>query len=40
MKVAEAIDRFHNYIANERRLAPGTVHNYILDLEDLAPGPG
>lgn len=35
MKVAEAIDRFHNYIANERRLAPGTVHNYILDLEDL-----
>lgn len=36
MKVAEAIDRFHNYIANERRLAPGTVHNYILDLEDLA----
>ena len=36
MKVAEAIDRFHNYIANERRLAPGPVHNYILDLEDLA----
>ena len=22
MKVAEAIDRFHNYIAHERRLAP------------------
>ena len=36
MKVAEAIDRFHNYIAHERRLAPGTVHNYIGDLEDFA----
>ena len=36
MKVAEAIDRFHNYIAHERRLALGTVHNYIGDLEDFA----
>lgn len=36
MKIEEAIDRFHNYIANERRMASGTVHNYIDDLHDFA----
>lgn len=36
MKISEAIERFHNYIANERRMAAGTVQNYIGDLQDFA----
>lgn len=36
MKIAEAIDRFHTYIATERRMAAGTVTNYIGDLDDFA----
>lgn len=36
MKIAEAIDKFHAYIATERRLAAGTVANYVGDLEDFA----
>lgn len=35
MKIAEAIDRFVDYIAVERRLAAGTVRNYEGDLRDL-----
>ena len=35
MTIDEAIERFHNYIATERRMAAGTVSNYIGDLEDL-----
>ena len=35
MKTTEAIERFHTYIATERRMAPGTVRNYIDDLEDF-----
>ena len=35
MKIAEAIERYHDYIATERRMAAGTVRNYIGDLEDL-----
>ncbi len=35
MTISEAIDRFHDYIATERRMAAGTVGNYIADLEDL-----
>ena len=33
MKTTEAIERFHTYIATERRMAAGTVRNYIDDLE-------
>ena len=36
MKFAEAIERFHSYIATERRMAAGTVYNYLADLEDFA----
>ena len=36
MKVNEAIERFHNYIANERRMAAGTVRNYVTDLRDFS----
>lgn len=36
MRVDEAIERFHNYIANERRMAQGTVHNYTDDLRDFS----
>lgn len=36
MKIVEAIERFHDYIATERRLAAGTVVNYDRDLHDLA----
>lgn len=36
MKIEEAIDRFYNYIANERRLSAGTVRLYAADLDDLA----
>ena len=36
MKIAEAIERFHNYIATERRMAPGTVANYMADIDDFA----
>ena len=35
MKIAEAIDRFVDYIAVERRMAAGTVRNYEGDLRDL-----
>ena len=35
MKIDEAIERFHDYIATERRMATGTVRNYIGDLRDL-----
>ncbi|MBP3763816.1 MAG: tyrosine-type recombinase/integrase [Bacteroidales bacterium] len=36
MPLDECIERFRNYIATERRLAPGTVRNYMADLEDFA----
>ena len=36
MTITEAIERFHTYIATERRMAAGTVRNYIGDLEDFA----
>lgn len=36
MRVDEAIERFHDYIANERRMAPGTVYNYTEDLCDFS----
>lgn len=36
MTVNEAIERFHDYIANERRMAAGTVNNYLADLRDFA----
>lgn len=36
MEITEAIERFHTYIADERRMADGTVHNYIDDLNDFA----
>lgn len=36
MRIEEAIERFHDYIASERRMAKGTVHNYIDDLNDFA----
>lgn len=36
MTINEAIDRFHTYIASERRMAAGTVENYIGDLHDFA----
>ncbi len=36
MRVDEAIERFHGYIANERRMAPGTVYNYTEDLRDFS----
>ena len=36
MRVTEAIEKFHSYIANERRMAAGTVHNYVTDLYDFA----
>ena len=36
MLIREAIDRFHTYIASERRMAEGTVRNYIYDLDELA----
>jgi integrase/recombinase XerC len=35
LKTTEAIERFHTYIATERRMAAGTVRNYIDDLEDF-----
>lgn len=35
MTISEAIERFRDYIATERRMAAGTVRNYIGDLEDL-----
>lgn len=36
MRIEEAIERFHDYIASERRMAKGTVRNYIDDLNDFA----
>lgn len=36
MLVTEAIEQFHSYIANERRMAAGTVHNYVTDLRDFS----
>ena len=36
VRVTEAIEKFHSYIANERRMAAGTVHNYVTDLYDFA----
>ena len=36
MKLEEAIDRFYNYIANERRLSEATVRWYMSDLDNLA----
>lgn len=36
MKINEAIEQFHSYIANERRMAAGTVRNYIADLLDFS----
>lgn len=36
MKINEAIEQFHSYIANERRMAAGTVCNYIADLQDFS----
>lgn len=36
MRISEAIERFHSYIANERRMASGTVYNYTEDLRDFA----
>ena len=36
MTVDEAIARFHDYIAHERRMAAGTVGNYLADLRDFA----
>ena len=36
MKINEAIEQFHSYIANERRMAAGTVRNYIADLQDFS----
>ncbi len=36
MKIYEAIERYVSYIANERRMASGTVVNYQHDLMDLA----
>lgn len=36
MKLEESIVRFRDYIATERRMAPGTVRNYCTDVEDLA----
>lgn len=36
MKISEAIERYIAYIANERRMAAGTVENYSHDLYDLA----
>ena len=35
MKMEEAIARFHDYIATERRMAPATVEGYMTDLGDL-----
>lgn len=36
MGIDEAIEKFHDYIATERRMAAGTVRNYISDLQDFA----
>lgn len=36
MTIDEAITRFGDYIANERRMAAGTVDNYLRDLHDFA----
>ena len=36
MTVDEAIARFHDYIAHERRMAAGTVGNYLADLRDFS----
>ena len=36
MTITEAIERFHAYIATERRMATGTVRNYLGDLEDFS----
>lgn len=36
MKIDEAIERFRDYIATERRMAAGTVYNYTEDLRDFA----
>ena len=35
MKINEAIEKFEDYIANERRMAAGTVRNYVTDLRDF-----
>lgn len=35
MTIHESIERFHDYIATEQRLAAGTVENYMRDLCDL-----
>lgn len=35
MKIADAIERFHDYIANERRMSRGTVRSYMADLQDF-----
>ena len=35
LKISEAIERYISYIANERRMAAGTVENYSHDLHDL-----
>ena len=36
MRVTVAIEQFHSYIANERRMAAGTVRNYVTDLYDFS----
>ncbi len=36
MSIDEAIAKFHDYIAHERRLAVGTVGNYMADLRDFS----
>ena len=36
MTITEAISRFGDYIATERRMASGTVRNYLGDLEDFS----
>lgn len=36
MSIDESIAIFHDYIANERRMAGGTVRNYTADLSDLS----
>ena len=35
MKITEAIDLFHDYIANERRFAASTIRSYTTDLQHL-----
>lgn len=36
MTIDEAIERFHDYIATEKRMAAGTVRNYVDDLKDFS----